>query len=472
MKQQISGAERSLCGAPVPAAEEEMEEVEVAEVLSLQEELVAAIHGAFQVAVEIAVREVKSLLGTSGTYAGLRRENESLKEKLQRAETELDRRRTEEFEDRLSSPTKYENHPSRSPLWGSGSEGSSPTGHPGIKLPPDLQDDPLSSDDLDCEANQHVQCLSQEFTEESSCPCIVKVESTKATCKKVPPQDHGLPPHPSKSTPEQVTVKEEMLDDLREESPSCLDSIKMEDYSLDCMSDVQSRMLEEQKLLEADIESQDLNFQLSDAGPDQADSPNPTTSIPPVTDLLSLSSEFPNLFPVPDPAPLPLEAPPQVYGVRVRTSRGLGGTLYACKTCGQTFHLPSLLRRHNGQCQQRHQQQQQQQQHQHQQRPSGAGGARTRLQLFPPGCSPFLCTVCNREFNRQENLKTHLRIHTGERPYTCSFCSKCFRHSGALKRHIRIHTGEKPYVCVQCGKSFRNWGGLKFHQRSHTKQLQ
>lgn len=459
MKQQIIGTEQSLRGTRLPAAEA---------ALSLQEELVAAIHGAFEVAVEIAVREVTSLLRTSGNYAELRRENESLKERLKRAEAELDCRRTEAgrltptSEDRLSVP-KHAHHPA-SPLWESSCSGGrdqgSPAGHSGFKQLADPRDEPRSSDDMDCgsEPHQHIQCLSQEITEQSTCPSVVKVESMKAPYKEVHSEDCRLPSHPRKSTLEQVIVKQEMLDDPRESSPSCLDSIKMEDYGLDCMSEAHSRMLEEQKLLMEDAESQDLNLQLSDAGPDQADSPNPTTSIPPVTDLLSLSSEFPNLFQVADPAPSS-EAPPQVYGVRVRTSRSLSSTLYACKTCGQAFHLPSLLRRHNSQCQQRLQQ-------------PGAGGARTRLQLFPPGCSPFHCTVCNREFNRLENLKTHLRIHTGERPYTCSVCSKCFRHSGALKRHIRIHTGEKPYVCVQCGKSFRNWGGLKFHQRSHTKQLQ
>lgn len=189
--------------------------------------------------------------------------------------------------------------------------------------------------------------------------------------------------------------------------------------------------------------------------------PNETTPPPPPTLLSSLSSDLPNTFQLPEPAPIP-EAPPQVYGVHVRTNRSLGHA-YSCKHCGQIFHLPSLLRRHYGQCQQKLQQFCQQPE---------TGSRRTRLQLYPPGCSPFRCTVCSREFNRMENLKTHLRIHTGERPYTCSVCSKCFRHSGALTRHFRIHTGEKPYICGQCGKSFRNCGGLKFHQRSHSKQLQ
>lgn len=59
--------------------------------LSLQRELVAVIHGAFEVAVEIAAREVKSLVGqaTSDMYEELQRENESLKQRLRRAEALL-----------------------------------------------------------------------------------------------------------------------------------------------------------------------------------------------------------------------------------------------------------------------------------------------------------------------------------------------------------------------------------------------
>lgn len=64
---------------------------------SLQEELVAAIHGAFEVAVEIAVQEVTKLVGlaTGDVHEEMRRENESLKQRLQRAEALLESARRE-----------------------------------------------------------------------------------------------------------------------------------------------------------------------------------------------------------------------------------------------------------------------------------------------------------------------------------------------------------------------------------------
>ncbi|XP_030594525.1 zinc finger protein 287-like [Archocentrus centrarchus] len=466
--------------------------------LSFQEELVAALHGAFEVAVEIAVREVKKLVAgqaTSDINEELRRENESLKQRLQRAEAKLDSARTEEnygsplTTNQLFSAIKYTDkspHPNCNQIISvhscTGVRGDTkPVGHSGAHQPPDIQDkhvgrpgDQRSRSDnsvsdaaSDPEKEQNNGC-TKEVTEEISQVCMVKIESMNPVCQDQGAQQCISPPLPSilgKSTLEQVTVKQERPEEETHGSSCCLDSFKMEDFSLECMSGVQSKMLEEWKPEVPNIQSQDSNTQLSSTGRDQARSQNPTSTLPPPADLPSLPAEFPNIFQLSEPAPVS-EAPPQVYGVHVRTSHKLNhpiATLYTCKSCGQTFHLPSLLRRHTGQCQLRFQQRCQQ---------PVAGSKRTRLQLYPPGCSPFRCTVCNREFNRMENLKTHLRIHTGERPYTCSVCSKCFRHSGALTRHFRIHTGEKPYICGQCGKSFRNCGGLKFHQRSHSKQLQ
>ncbi|XP_061625555.1 zinc finger protein 271-like [Phyllopteryx taeniolatus] len=258
--------------------------------------------------------------------------------------------------------------------------------------------------------------LENGWTEEQSrVPvCVVKIESIDQPCQDHRHQQTPTPPcFDDKLTVTQMILKEEDRE-VESNAPACSwDSMKVEDLSPECMSAIQSTLLDEWNPRVEDIHDQDEEDYLPNREASQHDCG------------ISANSQEDNT------------------------------SSCTCKSCNQSFQLPSELQLHSAHCQQTLQQ-------------VSAGRKRTKLHLYPPGCSPFHCPVCKREFNRKEDLKTHLRIHTGERPYTCSVCSKCFRHSGALTRHFRIHSGEKPYICGQCGKSFRNGGGLKVHQRSHN----
>lgn len=107
-----------------------------------------------------------------------------------------------------------------------------------------------------------------------------------------------------------------------------------------------------------------------------------------------------------------------------------------CHVCGKLFRTPNGLQRHVTEI------------HEHVRR--------------------HTCGVCLKTFANSQNLKQHLRIHTGERPFVCSHCGKRFTQSGALHVHVKTHSNQFPHTCNDCGAKFRLRSGLVRHMSKHT----
>lgn len=132
-----------------------------------------------------------------------------------------------------------------------------------------------------------------------------------------------------------------------------------------------------------------------------------------------------------------------------------------------------------------------------------------RNMLIPSGNIPFMCSVCGLEFENQNQITDHIKVHKFStfdsafninnlgmtsnieivplsskvsspltkkiyntnndlKPNECSECGKSFASPYGLKRHKLMHLPVKPFNCKVCGKGFTERSKLKIHLYTHA----
>ena len=80
----------------------------------------------------------------------------------------------------------------------------------------------------------------------------------------------------------------------------------------------------------------------------------------------------------------------------------------------------------------------------------------------------YECTdnICEKKFRLKNDMKQHMRLHTGDKLLLCGVCKKKFTSKYAILHHMAVHTGEKPFQCALCRNQFTQPANLRTHVKN------
>ena len=82
------------------------------------------------------------------------------------------------------------------------------------------------------------------------------------------------------------------------------------------------------------------------------------------------------------------------------------------------------------------------------------------------------CNQCNYTSSRKNNLKSHLKKHTGEKSHKCNQCDYASSQAGDLRTHLKTHSGEKSNKCNKCDFASSYVSALRTHLECTVEKSQ
>ncbi|KAL1452001.1 hypothetical protein WDU94_006321, partial [Cyamophila willieti] len=88
--------------------------------------------------------------------------------------------------------------------------------------------------------------------------------------------------------------------------------------------------------------------------------------------------------------------------------------------------------------------------------------------LRPDKSYTYVCFMCNYSTYHSDNMKRHIRRHTGDKPFKCAYCPEFFSLQQSLKWHILTeHPGKSDlFKCLHCDEKLSSYSETLL---KHTK---